>query len=808
MAAYMGLSILTTWPLITQLSTYLPGQSDDTLLHYWNGWWVQQAWRQGHSPYFTPLLFYPNGVSLITQNMAWFQILPWLLLEPFVGGIAAYNLALLLNLTFCGCACFLLVRKLTADSRAAFLAGLIYQTWPYRISQLDHPNLIATAWIPLFLLGLILMLETGKWRYAIWAGFCFAFVGYSRWQLLIPATLMAVIYTLFAARDWLVTGRQFVIGRLATAAIVAILLLSPPLWLLLAQQSGDDSANLLREGEETFMQTDILAFFTPSNASTLFHKQTEPRYDHYYPDRPNHRRVPAYLGITALLLSGLGLWQQGRKGLPWLVMALLLIGLALGSLLRIDGRFYPHIPTLYNLIPGMNLMRVPDRFNMFVALPVAVLAGYGLISWQSWPQWHRNGAAGLIGLLLLLEYLALPIRTNTFAISPLWRQLAVESGDFAILNLPLDPLRAKTYMYEQTVHQRPILQGNLSRFPDDVYRYLDSNPWLNTLRHVQEMDPQLTDVGQQLAQLAGSNIRYIAIHKTLVGADRVAHWQRYLLIQPRYEDETLAIYTTEPEMGQDFDLKAELGSGFGPVHNLISADCLNPGQILEVDVGWGNAQAIEHQETLLLSLVNSDGQPQQTATFPLNIHSSLNWGYYRVRLDKDLASDVYELSLSIEGKEQIFPLQTITVQPQPCAFSLTAAATSANVFFGDALQLLAYESKQNQNEVIFTLHWRAQQHILTDYKIFVHVFDPATGIPVAQDDARPRREAYPTVYWAPGEMLADRVPVSLNGVPAGSYGIAIGVYDPLSGDRLPVKRSDGVIVEDGRYILPEMIRIR
>jgi hypothetical protein len=56
-------------------------------------------------------------------------------------------------------------------------------------------------------------------------------------------------------------------------------------------------------------------------------------------------------------------------------------------------------------------------------------------------------------------------------------------------------------------------------------------------------------------------------------------------------------------------------------------------------------------------------------------------------------------------------------------------------------------------------------------------------------------------------MVDDRIPVSLQGVPAGSYGIAIGVYNPLTGERLRVVRSDGIVVEDGRYILNEMIDI-
>jgi hypothetical protein len=801
-AAYAGLAVLTTWPLAAHLSTHLPSNSDDALVHFWNGWWVQQAVQNGQSPYFTPYLFYPTGISLVTHNLAWLQIVPWLALEPLLGGLAAYNVALLLNLTLCGCACFVLSYKLVGDGRAAFLAGLIYQAWPYRISQLDHPNLLATAWIPLFMLALIVTLASGKWRHAAITGVCFALVGYTRWQLLIPATVAGCVYWLLAWQQWWPRERWFVLGRLLLAAGVAAILLYPPFSLLLEQEV--DTAELLREGEERFMQTDALAYVTPGGTHTFLHETTGPLYDRYYPDRPPHRRVPAYIGFTVLGLAAVALWRQRQQALPWLLIALLFIWVALGPLLRLNGQFHANSLMLYDRLPLVNLMRTPDRYNMFLALPVALSAAYGAGSLGQKRGWL---IFGLLGVGVLAEYTAVPVPIHNFPISPFFSQLAAEPGDFAILNLPVDPMRAKVYMFAQTVHQHPMLQGKIARVPEGSSHYIDSNPWLNGLHYTQEMNPQLIDVSQQLAALADDNVRYIVIHKTLVGADRVAHWQRYLLTQPRYEDESLLVYATEPELEHDFELTAELAPGFGPIRTLVSADCLNPGQVLEVDVGWGNVQAEDHEGMLSLSLVDSNGRSQQSATFPFATHSTLTWGYYTMRLDETLPGGEYIVALDVSGVERPLPLQAVTVQPEICSFMPEVAATQANVLFSDDLQLLAYALKRNENDVVFTLHWRSQQRMTTDYKVFVHIFDPATGIPVAQDDARPHREAYPTIYWGPGEMVDDRIPVSLQGVPAGSYGIAIGVYNPLTGERLRVVRSDGIVVEDGRYILNETIDI-
>jgi hypothetical protein len=129
-------------------------------------------------------------------------------------------------------------------------------------------------------------------------------------------------------------------------------------------------------------------------------------------------------------------------------------------------------------------------------------------------------------------------------------------------------------------------------------------------------------------------------------------------------------------------------------------------------------------------------------------------------------------------------------------------AVPVNALFGDDLRLLGYRLSQEGNLLTLTLHWRAERRMETAYKIFVHVFDPATQVPVAQDDAMPRRWAYPTTYWGPGEVVTDVVSISLEGVPVGAYGVALGIYDPVTVDRLPVVDGAGQPQPDGRLVLP------
>ncbi|MDY7041634.1 MAG: 6-pyruvoyl-tetrahydropterin synthase-related protein, partial [Chloroflexota bacterium] len=109
-----------------------------------------------------------------------------------------------------------------------------------------------------------------------------------------------------------------------------------------------------------------------------------------------------------------------------------------------------------------------------------------------------------------------------------------------------------------------------------------------------------------------------------------------------------------------------------------------------------------------------------------------------------------------------------------------------DVDFGEAMQLLGYDLVQNDGELRLTLHWRALSPMDVDYRVFVHLFDPATEHIVAQFDGMPLHGTYSTSWWLPGEVLSDRITLSLADVPPGDYRLAVGVYDPATVTRLEI----------------------
>jgi hypothetical protein len=130
-------------------------------------------------------------------------------------------------------------------------------------------------------------------------------------------------------------------------------------------------------------------------------------------------------------------------------------------------------------------------------------------------------------------------------------------------------------------------------------------------------------------------------------------------------------------------------------------------------------------------------------------------------------------------------------------------ATTSDTKFGDQIALDGYRLEHNGGELAAALQLQALRHPDRDYTVFLHVEDPS-GKLVAQSDAQPRDGAYPTSIWDAGEQVVSEWHIRLpDASAAGKYRLWMGLYDGQSGERLPVRASDGT-VDGNRLLLGEI----
>ena len=118
-------------------------------------------------------------------------------------------------------------------------------------------------------------------------------------------------------------------------------------------------------------------------------------------------------------------------------------------------------------------------------------------------------------------------------------------------------------------------------------------------------------------------------------------------------------------------------------------------------------------------------------------------------------------------------------------------AHPVEALWGDMILLQGYDLNQSEESLDLTVYWQARHEMDSSYKVFVHLIDPDSGAIVAQDDAVPRRWTYPTTAWQRDEVIRDAISLSLSEVPPAQYHLWIGLYDTLTGERLPVRASGG-----------------
>ncbi|MGD2143025.1 MAG: hypothetical protein PVF54_00960 [Anaerolineae bacterium] len=814
---YALLTLLMTLPVATRLTTRLVGWGNDPYVHYWNNWWVGQALKRRLSPYYTDMLFHPNGASMIYHNFAWLNIAGALALRPLAGPVGAYNIVFLANIALCGYSMYSLADYVLEDRGAAFIAGLVHAFWPYRMHHVAHPNLISTQWMVWFLLFLVKTVREGKRRHVLLAALFLTLTAFARLQLFVLALFPAALYLLYGFLthrerwSWQTVGRLALIGALTGAA------LAYPFWPLLRDQLVGVHPQDMFVEEQTYDQSDLLAYVMPN--------PPHPLRRFYAPEILRTQVV--FVGYTTLALalygSIAGLRARQRSVEPWLLIAGFSFVMALGPSLRFHGGVYPRIPLPYRLLGWsfpVRIMRSPHRFNILLAVPVALLVGFGirgLAKRSRRAHWLPAMAVGLV----LFEYLRTPLPTLSLEHSPLYNRLAGASERFAVYDLPMGfSGPAKFYMYLQTIHEKPIVQGKMSRPARDINTFIDGDVLTRHLRLTgKTIAPDLTAVSEHLGYLADADVRYLILHRdtqlegALPNEDQWSAWQSWLTMKPLYEDERIALYPTRPRYGRDFDFEVDWGEDVGIAEVGPIEEPLAQGDTLELELRWGSRATPERDWMVRLSLIDQEGSPHHSMV----VHPCADWptgdwpsgaiaiGRYRFPLDPHLPPGPHTVTAELLGAGRPVALAHPDIQSLPRSFvAPESMGHTLDLQFGSTFALLGYDLTQEQDTLKLTLHWQATQRPEKSYKVFVHLFDPVTDSIVAQNDAVPRGWTYPTTWWEAGEVVSDEIRLSTDDIPQGRYTLNIGMYRRDSGERLNVVDDNGLVQAQSQLVLQEV----
>ena len=537
---YVALAIAATWPLVLHITTHAPGAERwngheiffETPTNLWNLWWFRFAIVDLHqSPFNGTHTFYPVGADLWLHTLAPFPATAAAILQAVFSLVVTYNLLTLAALVGAGVAAAALGRRLGLTAGSARIAGAIYAFAPAVFARIyaGHFELLWIAWLPLTLLLFLRTIDAAerRWLPALALGLAMAGTVYTSAYFAVYALEAMVVASVVY---WRQVIQRPAFMRLAAAAVLAVVLAAPMLVRVDTSESAMGSAER-RHDDFRGYSLDPIAFVVPSFTHAVLADRLYETNRALSQPSGLPQESSGYLGWSVIALAVLGAWPAAairaggraavfRRGLP-IALATVFLVLSLGSELKFAGSFtgMPMPAALLEHVPIVNRARAPGRHVYVGLIGIALLAGAGL---QRLPR--RSWQVAVLAVLAFEYWPKVPLTDTT--VPRVYHRLAFAPKDIAVLDVPAgarDGLggigRSQSFEFiGQTVHQKPIVGGMVSRLSEERWAAFKNAPLVGTLMGVN--DASTIVPSEAVAYFRAHRIQAIVIHPSASRADR------------------------------------------------------------------------------------------------------------------------------------------------------------------------------------------------------------------------------------------------------------------------------------------------
>lgn len=453
-AIYLVLSIAYTWPLTLHLTSVVPHDRGDPLLVAWILWWSTKAVPLTTGWWNAPAFYPSTGVLAFSEHFLGLAPITAPVIALSHDPLLAYNIAFLASFVLSGIAGYVLGLILTGRRGAAFVAGTAFAFAPYRLSHLQHLQLLSSYWMPIALAALHLYVRDRRPRWA--ALFAAAWLmqalacGYEFFFL----TVFVVLWL-----PWFARGSSIrMVTRLGAAWLVAGFVMLP---ILLGYRAIHATYGFHRSQVEMVgYSADIAGLLSASRDSLLWPGLHAATID----------ESELFPGVTAIVFFVAALWLlRRRRGdspastsrdahsraalifYAGAAVAMWLLALGPKPMLLRHPVGVPGPYSLLMWLPGFDEMRVPARLWMLSVLSLAALGALVVSSVEGRRRRRWIVVAATIGCLLDGWPRSFPL-----VAAPVFRLTA--NAAVARLGLPLEANETET-MYGAIPQVRPVFNG-------------------------------------------------------------------------------------------------------------------------------------------------------------------------------------------------------------------------------------------------------------------------------------------------------------------------------------------------------------
>ncbi len=497
---------------------------------YWNHWWFDQAISHFQNPYQCPVLFHPYGSPLY---MTTFELVDIVATWPFraLGGvIVSYKAALFLNTLWTSVAAHALARRIGIERIGALVVGIVMAHCSYRFMNVQAISLLATGH-PLFLLWALAgcVKNPGGRRDGVLLGVATILCVFSNLYYLLFLTLLVPAAALGA---WALGGwrpsKDTLRGMAKIAAIAFAVAIVPVAWFYWGTVKNAGYMGMVDEFPvvtKVRNSADLLQLVFPTWLREIVTGVSVPEEPYRMVALP--LRAISYAPPLLLVMIAAG-WFFARKGVVHsqderrlsrgvvtslasfvLVAMLVALGPTVKVWTQVDpadvkvlktgappewrGVSVPSPMRLVDALPLWNHIRAPGRAGYFFLLGTVLLLATPferVVKYlQSRAHSSQFGLAPFVPLIVLLGvyaelfggfYPVEPTRPH-----PVYEELKFLPGDGAVREFPDRGYYLNgMMMFAQTIHEKPLAAGYLSRDLAGYDRWLETRAWVTMTRDI------------------------------------------------------------------------------------------------------------------------------------------------------------------------------------------------------------------------------------------------------------------------------------------------------------------------------------
>ena len=479
---YTLLALALTWPLATMWNQGFLGFArsfQDGLQNVWNMWWMRWALDHSQNPFWTPLLYYPDGLQLYLQAISAPGAILALPITYLAGPVAGYNTATIMSTTLTGYTVWLLVRAFVPGWKLPLLCGALVVASPFLLTRLltNQLNLTSMQWLPLYMLALLRLEQRRTWGSVFAAAAVVLLLILTDWYW----TLVAVLYTLTWAGSGLVAhpNRGWLLRRYLRLAVVVLGLTAPFFALIFQARTqlpvGDGQPSLVWAAYVRGFSLDALGLFYPAAYQPLWATPAAAFLDAVRPGPFSFEGSYTAIGWMLLALAALGIRWYGRDHWRLLVCAAVGYLFALGPTLHFLGRD-TGLPLPYALLQELPLISTARRPNLYAGPCLIIAAIFAALALQRLLA-QRSPRRGVLLLVLVCLLAAIelwpPQQRDRYLFSPSPLIAALSTRPGAVADLPYERQESSRSLVNQLLHAQPILGGYVSRRPRyDALRFM------------------------------------------------------------------------------------------------------------------------------------------------------------------------------------------------------------------------------------------------------------------------------------------------------------------------------------------------